>query len=287
LLAGAPRWRSPQPGLSTGASLHAALLALRGIFVRRRFLVRGPAVRAADDQSPQVTRDFTVVSFSPSRPAQHGANRSSRDLVGCLTSCALRLRKPHRTNFGPLASSVTRRRRNERSLRPLLATCHVPRRSRNPDDEHDRLNRRVRPPSRHDRIRAMTRPEPGRLPLARLHALRPKQTLTCSLVCSPARAPHPCRPPRVATVRRHRTGLAAEGYPKVRCVPFGPPRPRGKMRLPNVCNRLTTRAPESDRATPGLRRAKPRLTTSPWLPPSRRWAQVALDPSSARSCRGS
>jgi hypothetical protein len=87
----------------------------------------------------------------------------------------------------------------------------------------------------------MSIPLPGRLPLARLRPCGRSRR---------SRAPFDVRPrsPRTLVARHESIPVVDEWTAVPSCparldVPFGPPHPMGKMRLPNVCNRQLLRAP--------------------------------------------
>jgi hypothetical protein len=191
LLAGAPRWRDPAQPFSRGELPRGTFASARH---RRSSLASGGGARqfALRATTLRISRDFTVRASARFALVRHENLAFSARPRRPPTSCALRLRKPDRT-IGLLTPSVTPRRL-DRALQRSLPACHP--------GVASRVARCVRPPSRHRRFRAMSIPLPGRLPLARLHALRPKQTIARSQLRSPALAPHPCRPNRIGPRRR-------------------------------------------------------------------------------------
>ena len=169
-------------------------------------------------------------------PAQHDVLR--RDHRRPLTSCAHRLRKPHRA-FGPLTLSVARRP-------PKGGLLSSPR-ARHPS-VHLAMNRWVQPPrqARPDRCRFRTAASfgPERLLSDRPGPRSPGgHDHVCFLhLHGPAQHPFACRdpgPPRQGSGGRFRLPRAA----LARSCDHHPWRATRKMRLTDFCNRLTTRAP--------------------------------------------
>jgi hypothetical protein len=139
-----------------------------------------------------------------------------------LTSRAHRLRKPHRTT--QTSDVLCRRTRLGRSAPRSLPL--------EPDPARGRL--------RHRGFSTMTTPNPGRLPLLDLRPCdRSRLARAPFNVCA--------RSPRTLFTHRESAQVVSCGPPRqadlgLRHEPRGSFRLPGKMRLPSVCNRLTTRA---------------------------------------------
>jgi len=210
----------------------------------RRFAPRATTLR--------ISRDFTVRASA--RFARCGTRtwplqaRPRRP----PTSCALRLRKPDRT-IGLLTPSVTPRRLDRALLaRSLHATLELP------------------PgwPAASDLVHATAGLERCRSRCQ--DAFRWFDFMPCGR-SRRLRAPSYVRPrsPRTLVARSESAPVVNEwtavpGYPARLAEPFGPPRPRGKMRLPSFCNQQPLRAPSGpldsrDRFRPWV---EARLTTS-------------------------
>jgi hypothetical protein len=269
-------------GLSAAADPRAALAALRGIFVRRRFSPMGRTVRAAGSH-PRVARLLTVLASARCVPARRG------DLPGETyrrppTSCAHRLRKPDRTNE-LLAFSVARWTRG-RGLLPV--PLPAPRRA------SSRLQRLPcgdaaarKPPSCQARrcrrrVRTTTTGWTRTPSIGSTRALRYGWARLRVAVHVRRRAPHPvarCEPvpPRQGQVGRLELPRApASASPSTFVAGSGAAFTAGKMRLTDFCNRLPSRAPcgsLDSRLRPGaLRLAAPRVRapTHPGREPRRR-----------------
>jgi len=185
-----------------------------------------------------------------------------------LTSCAHRLRKPHR-RIGPLTPSVTRRSRKERSTPTPSVARPALRRSRSPYEERDSRPAASAPDLAITGLGRWSDRKQDAFRWLDLHALRPKQTRARSLVGLPARIPYPFRPPRIVLfVVAERP--ATEGYPAKRCVPFGPPRPGGRCVYPTSAIDIRHVHP-TDRVTLDLRRAKASFDDEPPASALRRW----------------
>jgi hypothetical protein len=184
-------------------------------------------------------------SFGLLRPAQHAVDTKVRP-QRLLTSRAHRLGKPHRTTR-PLTPSVAGRALNRALHAHSSSPCGSPR-----DVNHAGIPalpgaglaivglapRRTR---YQDAFRWLDLRPRDRSRLARaLFHVRSRSPRTLS--------PTANRPPSSTVDRRVKLTLAGQNEP------FDPHHPPGKMRLPNVCNRLATRAPSG---SPG-----PRITAS-------------------------
>ena len=172
------------PGLSTGAGHPRARSSLspRGHrFGCCRFPARGAAVRAAVSLR-WMARRFAVKASACSLPAQHAGGALALP-ERLLTSCAHRLRKPHRprqTSDALCRREVAWPSARRSPGRPSSATFVAKGRP---------LAARRR--AHGCRFRATVLSAPGRLPLVRSSILRSKQAGTSSLDRSLAPAAHP------------------------------------------------------------------------------------------------
>jgi len=185
----------------------------------------GRTVRAAGSH-PRVARLLTVVASTRCVPARLG-ERLTAIYRRPLTSCAHRLRKPHRTNE-LLALSVARRARG-RGLLPAPTPA--------PPCQIRRCRRRFRATTT-GRTRT---PSIGSTRALRPERARPRALFTC--VASPrtlSLASSPFRPVKGRQVASSYPGLPETASPS---PARHPPSATRKMRLSDFCNRLPSRAP--------------------------------------------
>jgi hypothetical protein len=212
--------------------------------------VVGPAVRAEGIPPPDNT-DFFRESFGPYEPAQHTVDTWIRP-QRLLTSCAHRLRKPHRTNR-PLTPSVAARLQSPALLaqlcppsRPPLAMFIATREPALPGTEIALVGLGPWPSQNQGAFHWIDPRSCDRIRLARAPfdvRSRPPRTLSPT-ANQPRLSTKNCR------VKLTRHGVASFWLALYRT---------GKMRLPNFCNRPSPRAPcrslgSRITALPGFRR---------------------------------
>jgi hypothetical protein len=135
--------------------------------------------------------------------------------------------------------------------------------------------RRIRTGHRLRWFRTRTTTRPRRLPLVSSPTSRSEQAHTRSLLRLPALAPHPSHPLRIDLPRQGRGRRMR--LPRRRSARLSAHlAATGKMRLPNVCNRLTTRVP--------YRTARFSNHRLPPLSPGGRLPQAPTRPKPCRRC---